>query len=196
MSVYRLLLWRCSHPAIWDPKVQSPVCKGRRCRETVTGEKVQGWQWWQLQLWPSTSIGTKMMLTLLCGDQGSQDMAYWHDWWNQLSGFQRQLILLMSMADDFWSSLTEGQKTVTGNKHVEHLINSCTGLNLLHCILVKKMLKRLFLQVSLLSMLWSFAAGGSLQCRGAWSSTSPLTPPPVGWHVFLVPTFFWSLGWF
>lgn len=48
-------------------------------------------------------------------DQGSQDMAYWHDWWNQLSGFQRQLILLMSMVDDFWSSLTEGQKTVTGN---------------------------------------------------------------------------------
>lgn len=53
----------------------------------------------------------------LC-DQGSQDMAYWHDWWNQLSGFQRQLILLMSMVDDFWSSLTEGQKTVTGNKHI------------------------------------------------------------------------------
>lgn len=51
-------------------------------------------------------------------DQGSQDMAYWHDWWNQLSGFQRQLILLMSMVDDFWSSLTEGQKTVTGNKHI------------------------------------------------------------------------------
>ncbi|KAG7527006.1 presenilins-associated rhomboid, mitochondrial [Solea senegalensis] len=46
--------------------------------------------------------------------QGSQDMAYWHDWWNQLSGMQRQLILLVSMMDDFWSSLTEGQKTVTG----------------------------------------------------------------------------------
>uniref|UniRef100_A0A665TH81 rhomboid protease n=1 Tax=Echeneis naucrates TaxID=173247 RepID=A0A665TH81_ECHNA len=45
---------------------------------------------------------------------GSQDMAHWHDWWNQLSSFQRQLILLMSMADDFWSSLTEGQRTVTG----------------------------------------------------------------------------------
>ncbi|KAM6918176.1 presenilin-associated rhomboid-like protein A, mitochondrial [Xenentodon cancila] len=45
---------------------------------------------------------------------GSQDMAYWHDWWNQLSGLQRQLILLVSMLDDFWSSLTEGQKTVTG----------------------------------------------------------------------------------
>ncbi|KAF0046993.1 hypothetical protein F2P81_000626 [Scophthalmus maximus] len=46
--------------------------------------------------------------------QGSQDTAHWHDWWNQLSGVQRQLILLMSMVDDVWSSLTEGQKTVTG----------------------------------------------------------------------------------
>ncbi|XP_041847849.1 presenilins-associated rhomboid-like protein, mitochondrial isoform X2 [Melanotaenia boesemani] len=45
---------------------------------------------------------------------GSQDMAYWHDWWNQLSSFQRQLIFLMSVVDDFWNSLTEGQKTVTG----------------------------------------------------------------------------------
>lgn len=42
-------------------------------------------------------------------------MAHWHDWWNKLSGFQRQLILLMSMVDDFWSSLTEGQRTVTGD---------------------------------------------------------------------------------
>ncbi|CAI5641288.1 unnamed protein product [Oreochromis niloticus] len=48
------------------------------------------------------------------GMQGTQDMAYWHDWWNQLSSFQRQLILLVSMVDDFWNSLTEGQKTVTG----------------------------------------------------------------------------------
>lgn len=47
--------------------------------------------------------------------QGSQDMAYWHDWWNKLSGFQKELILLMSVADGFWSSLTEGQRTVTGS---------------------------------------------------------------------------------
>uniref|UniRef100_A0A673B4F0 rhomboid protease n=1 Tax=Sphaeramia orbicularis TaxID=375764 RepID=A0A673B4F0_9TELE len=46
--------------------------------------------------------------------QGTHDMAYWHEWWNQLTGFQKQLILLMSTVDDFWSSLTEGQKTVTG----------------------------------------------------------------------------------
>ncbi|CAN9502718.1 unnamed protein product [Ophioblennius macclurei] len=46
--------------------------------------------------------------------QGSHDMTYWHEWWNQLSAFQRQLILMMSVADDFWSSLSEGQKTVAG----------------------------------------------------------------------------------
>ncbi|XP_057712565.1 presenilins-associated rhomboid-like protein, mitochondrial [Corythoichthys intestinalis] len=46
--------------------------------------------------------------------QGSTDMVYWHDWWNKLTDFQRQLILLMSVADDFWSSLTEGQRTVSG----------------------------------------------------------------------------------
>ena len=57
--------------------------------------------------------------------QGSQDMAYWHNWWNQLSGFQRQLILVMSMVDDFWSNLTEGQRTVTGN--------TCRSLMLLFC---------------------------------------------------------------
>lgn len=56
---------------------------------------------------------------LLVHHQGSHDMAHWHEWWNQLSNLQRQLILIMSMADDFWSSLTEGQKTVTGNDAAE-----------------------------------------------------------------------------
>ncbi|XP_077371225.1 presenilin-associated rhomboid-like protein A, mitochondrial isoform X4 [Festucalex cinctus] len=46
--------------------------------------------------------------------RGSTDMAYWHDWWSQLTLFQRQVILFMSVADHFWSGLTEGQKTVTG----------------------------------------------------------------------------------
>ncbi|XP_037837967.1 presenilins-associated rhomboid-like protein, mitochondrial [Kryptolebias marmoratus] len=45
---------------------------------------------------------------------GSQDMAYWHDWWNHHSSFQKQLILLISIVDDFWNSLTEGQRTATG----------------------------------------------------------------------------------
>ncbi|XP_023132339.1 presenilins-associated rhomboid-like protein, mitochondrial isoform X1 [Amphiprion ocellaris] len=57
--------------------------------------------------------------------QGSQDMTYWHNWWSQLSSFQRQLILLMSMVDDFWSSLTEGQKTVTGIIAVNAAVLCC-----------------------------------------------------------------------
>uniref|UniRef100_A0A3B5AMJ6 rhomboid protease n=1 Tax=Stegastes partitus TaxID=144197 RepID=A0A3B5AMJ6_9TELE len=57
--------------------------------------------------------------------QGSQDMAYWHQWWNQLSGFQRQLILLMSTVDDFWSGLTEGQRTVAGIIAVNAAVLCC-----------------------------------------------------------------------
>ncbi|XP_037643157.1 presenilins-associated rhomboid-like protein, mitochondrial [Sebastes umbrosus] len=57
--------------------------------------------------------------------QGSQNMTYWHEWWNQLSGFQQQLILLMSMVDDFWSSLTEGQKTATGIIAVNAVVLCC-----------------------------------------------------------------------
>ncbi|XP_041804383.1 presenilins-associated rhomboid-like protein, mitochondrial isoform X2 [Chelmon rostratus] len=57
--------------------------------------------------------------------QGSQDMAYWHDWWSQLSSLQRQLILVMSMVDDFWSSLTEGQRTVTGIIAVNAAVLCC-----------------------------------------------------------------------
>ncbi|KAM7400691.1 hypothetical protein PAMA_005068 [Pampus argenteus] len=57
--------------------------------------------------------------------KGSHDMAYWHNWWNQLTDFQRQLILLMSMVDDFWSSLTEGQRTVTGIIAVNAVVLCC-----------------------------------------------------------------------
>ncbi|XP_029929632.1 presenilin-associated rhomboid-like protein A, mitochondrial [Myripristis murdjan] len=57
--------------------------------------------------------------------QGSQDMAYWHNWWNQLTDFQKQIILLMSMVDDFWSSLTEGQRTVTGIIAINAVVLCC-----------------------------------------------------------------------
>lgn len=122
---------------------------------TVKFHKNKGYMYW-------------LMLTPLC-HQGSQDMAYWHDWWNQLSGFQRQLILLMSMADDFWSSLTEGQKTATGNKHILHVNSSLTPalvyylfITLIVSLLTGVFLKMLLFQVSLLSMLLSFAVGGFL----------------------------------
>ncbi|KAM4605461.1 presenilin-associated rhomboid-like protein A, mitochondrial [Polymixia lowei] len=57
--------------------------------------------------------------------QGSQDMTYWHNWWNQLTDFQKQLILLMSIVDDFWSNLTEGQKTVTGIIAINAVVLCC-----------------------------------------------------------------------
>ncbi|XP_051943259.1 presenilins-associated rhomboid-like protein, mitochondrial isoform X1 [Hippocampus zosterae] len=56
---------------------------------------------------------------------GSPDMAYWHDWWNQLTVFQRQLIILMSVVDDFWSRRTEGQRTVTGIIVANTLVLCC-----------------------------------------------------------------------
>ncbi|CAG07672.1 unnamed protein product, partial [Tetraodon nigroviridis] len=69
--------------------------------------------------------------------QGSQDMAHWHDWWNKLSGFQRQLILLMSMVDDFWSSLTEGQKTVTGIVAVNAVVLCCWRIPIMQRSMIK-----------------------------------------------------------
>ncbi|XP_056148570.1 presenilins-associated rhomboid-like protein, mitochondrial [Lampris incognitus] len=57
--------------------------------------------------------------------QGSQNMAYWHNWWNQLTDFQKQLILLMSTVDDFWGNLTEGQKTVTGIIAINAIVLCC-----------------------------------------------------------------------
>ncbi|XP_059200090.1 presenilin-associated rhomboid-like protein A, mitochondrial isoform X2 [Centropristis striata] len=69
--------------------------------------------------------------------QGPQDMKYWHDWWKQLSGFQKQLILLMSMADDFWSSLTEGQRTVTGIIAVNAVVLCCWRIPAMQRSMVK-----------------------------------------------------------
>ncbi|XP_003975640.2 presenilin-associated rhomboid-like protein A, mitochondrial [Takifugu rubripes] len=69
--------------------------------------------------------------------QGSQDMAHWHDWWNKLSGFQRQLILLMSTVDDFWSSLTEGQRTVTGIIAVNAVVLCCWRIPIMQRSMIK-----------------------------------------------------------
>ncbi|KAM4728201.1 presenilin-associated rhomboid-like protein A, mitochondrial [Anableps anableps] len=68
---------------------------------------------------------------------GSQDMAYWHDWWNQLSSFQRQLLLLMSMVDDFWSSLTEGQRTVTGIIAINTAVLCCWRIPAMQRTMIK-----------------------------------------------------------
>nr|XP_040026397.1 presenilins-associated rhomboid-like protein, mitochondrial isoform X2 [Gasterosteus aculeatus aculeatus] len=78
--------------------------------------------------------------------QGSQDMAYWHDWWNQLSGFQQQLLLLLSMVDDFWSSLTEGQRTVTETRCLPMILSSFSHYSVFH-------------MVANMYVLWTFSSG-------------------------------------
>uniref|UniRef100_A0A669BN57 rhomboid protease n=1 Tax=Oreochromis niloticus TaxID=8128 RepID=A0A669BN57_ORENI len=80
------------------------------------------------------------------GMQGTQDMAYWHDWWNQLSSFQRQLILLVSMVDDFWNSLTEGQKTVTETRCLPMALSSFSHYSIIH-------------MVANMYVLWIFSSG-------------------------------------
>ncbi|KAK7162567.1 hypothetical protein R3I93_006791 [Phoxinus phoxinus] len=50
---------------------------------------------------------------------------YWHNWWNQLSHFQKQVILVLSVVDDWWSGLSEGQKTVTGIIALNTLVLCC-----------------------------------------------------------------------
>ncbi|XP_032420803.1 presenilin-associated rhomboid-like protein A, mitochondrial [Xiphophorus hellerii] len=68
---------------------------------------------------------------------GSQDMAYWHDWWNQLSSFQRQLLLLVSMVDDFWRSLTEGQRTATGIIAINAAVLCCWRIPAMQRTMIK-----------------------------------------------------------
>ncbi|XP_007567040.1 presenilin-associated rhomboid-like protein A, mitochondrial isoform X1 [Poecilia formosa] len=68
---------------------------------------------------------------------GSQDMAYWHNWWNQLSSFQRQLLLLVSMVDDFWRSLTEGQRTATGIIAVNAAVLCCWRIPAMQRTMIK-----------------------------------------------------------
>uniref|UniRef100_A0A3B5KVI1 rhomboid protease n=1 Tax=Xiphophorus couchianus TaxID=32473 RepID=A0A3B5KVI1_9TELE len=68
---------------------------------------------------------------------GSQDMAYWHDWWNQLSSFQRQLLLLVSMVDDFWRSLTEGQRTATGIMAINAAVLCCWRIPAMQRTMIK-----------------------------------------------------------
>ncbi|KAJ3595347.1 hypothetical protein NHX12_004651 [Muraenolepis orangiensis] len=57
--------------------------------------------------------------------KGSKDMTYWHNWWNQLTSTQKQLVLLLSSVDDLWGSLTEGQRVATGIIAVNALVLCC-----------------------------------------------------------------------
>ncbi|XP_030630358.1 presenilin-associated rhomboid-like protein A, mitochondrial [Chanos chanos] len=55
----------------------------------------------------------------------THDTTYWHNWWNQLTDFQRQVILLMSMVDDWWSGMSQGQRTVTGIIALNAIVLCC-----------------------------------------------------------------------
>lgn len=116
------------------PLVRQPSCNMRPWSQEFRLQKMKrsqknsyrwGFNWYRLLSLSSPAVSlyyqcNRWIILPFTYYQGSQDMAYWHDWWNQLSGFQRQLILLMSMVDDFWSSLTEGQRTVTGILFCRH----------------------------------------------------------------------------
>uniref|UniRef100_A0A3P9A5K0 rhomboid protease n=1 Tax=Esox lucius TaxID=8010 RepID=A0A3P9A5K0_ESOLU len=54
-----------------------------------------------------------------------QDTTYWHNWWNQLTDFQKQAILLLSFADDIWSGLTEGQQVASAIIAVNAMVLCC-----------------------------------------------------------------------
>ncbi|XP_031415503.1 presenilins-associated rhomboid-like protein, mitochondrial isoform X2 [Clupea harengus] len=55
----------------------------------------------------------------------THDTAHWHKWWNQLTDFQRQVIMFMSMVDDMWSGMSEGQRVATGIIAVNAAVLCC-----------------------------------------------------------------------
>ncbi|CAL8312912.1 presenilins-associated rhomboid-like protein, mitochondrial isoform X1 [Gadus morhua] len=69
--------------------------------------------------------------------KGSEDMTYWHNWWDQLNGVQKQLILLLSSADDLWSSFSEGQRTTAGIIAVNALVLCCWRIPSLQRTMIK-----------------------------------------------------------
>ncbi|KAI7810137.1 presenilins-associated rhomboid-like protein, mitochondrial [Triplophysa rosa] len=65
------------------------------------------------------------------------DTTYWHNWWNQLSDFQKQVILVMSGIDEWWSGLSEGQKTVTGIIAINSVVLCCWRIPSMQRTMVK-----------------------------------------------------------
>ncbi|XP_051733516.1 presenilins-associated rhomboid-like protein, mitochondrial isoform X4 [Ctenopharyngodon idella] len=100
---------------------------------------------------------------------------YWHNWWNQLSHFQKQVILVMSVVDDWWSGLSEGQKTVTGIVALNTLILCCWRIP--------------SMQRSLVKYFTSNPASSKTQKKILWE-ISVLLCLYIGSHC-QVPMFFW-----
>ncbi|KAG9338504.1 hypothetical protein JZ751_025739 [Albula glossodonta] len=73
------------------------------------------------------------------GDINKQtdDMAYWHHWWNQLSDFQKQAIVVLFQVNQWWDNLTQGQRTVSGIIAANALVFCCWRVPSLQRTMVK-----------------------------------------------------------
>ncbi|TRY89825.1 hypothetical protein DNTS_025374 [Danionella cerebrum] len=63
--------------------------------------------------------------------------SYWHNWWGQLTSFQRQAIMILSELGGFWSRLSEGQKTVAGLIALNTVVLCCWRIPSMQRFLVK-----------------------------------------------------------
>ena len=104
-------------PSVWRPYCSTSPWSRDSTQSGKRQNQIKNWRWVC-----SSSNKTLRQMSLLsclklygqCVLQGSEDMTYWHNWWDQLNGVQKQLILLLSSADDLWSSFSEGQRTTAG----------------------------------------------------------------------------------
>ncbi|KAJ8274362.1 hypothetical protein COCON_G00089870 [Conger conger] len=73
------------------------------------------------------------------GDQreNEDDTAYWHSWWNRLSDFQKQAIVILFQVNQWWDNLTQGQRTVSGIIAVNVLVFCCWRIPSLQRTMVK-----------------------------------------------------------
>lgn len=103
--------------------------------------------------------------------------------------------------NQWWNSLSDGQKTVTGQSewhkpnlaiHITQMSSLDCGVNVFNAVLLNKQILCFYFsvhcsiwtnlslfQASLQRMRWCFVVGEFLLCSAPWSSTSHLTPPPV-----------------
>ncbi|KAJ8270832.1 hypothetical protein GJAV_G00119780 [Gymnothorax javanicus] len=70
-------------------------------------------------------------------EQSENDTAYWHQWWNRLSDFQKQVIVSLFQVNQWWDGLTRGQRTVSGIIAVNALVFCCWRIRPLQRTMVK-----------------------------------------------------------
>ncbi|XP_051554387.1 presenilins-associated rhomboid-like protein, mitochondrial [Myxocyprinus asiaticus] len=112
------------HKNAVPPQPEAPVPPrkpGRLFRPLVFTVGFTGCSFGTAAILQYESVKSRVQMAMEEAKEGNQnklreadDTTYWHNWWNQLSHFQKQVILVMSVIDDWWNGLSEGQKTVTG----------------------------------------------------------------------------------